>query len=132
MKPVYGFELGDSIVVEYARVANYYGDVELMSPNTNFSSPNIVFRKVSSGNPLPPFFVGNTTDFVETPTNTYIAPYIPFSHDNAVRWSPVQCPLWVKSRHVQRKTSCPLYAPIADMCGAKRDVRLVPIADIQS
>lgn len=76
MKPVYGFELGDSIVVEYARVANYFGDVELLSPNGSFSNPNIVLRKVSSGNPLPPFFVGNTTDFVETPTNTYIAPYM--------------------------------------------------------
>jgi hypothetical protein len=76
MKPVYGFEIGDSIVVEYARVANYYGDVELLSPNGSFSNPNIVFRKVSSGNPLPPIFEGNTTDFVETPTNTYIAPYM--------------------------------------------------------
>ncbi len=41
MKPVYGFELGDSIVVEYARVANYFGDVELLSPNGSFSNPNI-------------------------------------------------------------------------------------------
>lgn len=76
MKPVYGFQLGDSVVVEYARVANYYGDVELLSPNGSFSNPNIVFRKVSSGNALPPILHGNTTDFVETPTNTYIAPYM--------------------------------------------------------
>ena len=76
MRPVYGFNLGDSIRVEYACVANYYGDVELEAPNNNFSNPNIVLRRISTGNPLPPFFVGNTTDFVETPTNTYIAPYM--------------------------------------------------------
>src|SRR5437016_9684975 len=33
-------------------------------------------RKVSSGNTLPPFFTGNSTDFKETPTNTFFAPYI--------------------------------------------------------
>ena len=75
-RPLQGFQRGDSIVVEYARVANYYGDVELEAPNNLFSNPNIVLRKVSSGNPLPPYFVGNTTDFVETPTNTYIKPYM--------------------------------------------------------
>jgi hypothetical protein len=39
----------------------------------------------------------------------------------------VRCPLLVKSRHLQRKTACPL---IADMCSATRYVRFVPIADI--
>jgi hypothetical protein len=27
-------------------------------------------------------------------------------------------------------SACPLYPPIADMCGAKRDVRFVPKADM--
>ena len=72
----YGFNRGDSVVVEYARVANFNGDVELEAPNNVFSNPNIVLRKVSSGNPLPPFVFGNTTDFKETPTNTYIAQYM--------------------------------------------------------
>jgi hypothetical protein len=62
----YGFNLGDSIVVEYACVANFNGDVEVLAPNGNFSGPNIVLRKVSSGNALPPFLHGNTTDFKET------------------------------------------------------------------
>jgi hypothetical protein len=75
-RPLYGFQLGDSVVVEWARVANYYGDVELEAPNNTFSNPDIVLRLVSSGNPLPPLFEGNTTDFVETPTNTYIKPYM--------------------------------------------------------
>ena len=72
----YGFALGDSIVVEYARVANFNGDVELEAPNNTFSAPNIVMRKVSSGNTLPPFFSGNSTDFKETPTNTFFAPLV--------------------------------------------------------
>jgi hypothetical protein len=76
LRPVYGFQLGDSVIVEYACVANYYGDVELLSPNGNFSAPNIVFRKVSSGNPLPPFLHGNTTDFSELPGNTFFQSHI--------------------------------------------------------
>jgi len=55
-----------------------------------------------------------------------------------------QIPLWVKSRHLQCTPSCPLYPqkrtcavqlamsalpPKADMCGATRHVRFVPIAD---
>ncbi len=73
MRPVYGLNIGDSLVVEYACVANYYGDVEVEAPNNNFSNPNIVLRKVSSGNTLPPALQGNTTDFKETPTNTLMA-----------------------------------------------------------
>lgn len=76
MKPLYGFNIGDSIVVEYARVANFQGDIEVMSPNNNFSAPNIILSKRSSGNPLPPIFEGNSTDFRETPTNTYFKPYV--------------------------------------------------------
>ena len=75
-RPIYGFNRGDSIVVEYARVSNFFGDVELEAPNNVFSNPNIVLRTVSTGNPLPPIFTGNTTDFVETPTNMFIAPYM--------------------------------------------------------
>ena len=40
-------------------------------------------------------------------------------------------PLWVKSRHVQHPRMSAL-PPKADMCGANRDVRFVPIADIRS
>ena len=39
------------------------------------------------------------------------------------------CPLWVKSRHLRAKGHV-RFTPVADMCGATRDVRLVPIADI--
>jgi len=76
LKAPYGFALGDSIVVEYARVANFSGDVEVEAPNNNFSAPNIVLRKVSSGNPLPPIFTGTTTDLQELPTNATFAPYV--------------------------------------------------------
>jgi FlgD Ig-like domain len=72
LRPSYGFNLGDSVVVEYASVANFNGDIEVEAPNNNFSNPNIVLRKVSSGNALPPILSGTTTDFKETPTNTYM------------------------------------------------------------
>jgi len=75
-RPDYGFNRGDSIVVEFAGVAQFQGDIELEAPNNNFSNPDIVLRKVNSGNPLPPFFTGNTTDLVELPTNTNFAPYV--------------------------------------------------------
>jgi len=75
-RPSYGFNRGDSMVVEFARVSNFNGDVELEAPNNVFSAPNIVMRKVSTGNPLPPILHGNTTDFKETPTNSYIASYM--------------------------------------------------------
>jgi hypothetical protein len=75
-KPVYGFNVGDSIVVENDRVGQFNGDPELESPNNVFSAPNCIFRKVSSGNALPPFFVGNTTDLVELPTNPTFPPYV--------------------------------------------------------
>ena len=57
-------------------MANFQGDVELEAPNNLFSNPNIVLRKVNSGNALPPFFSGNTTDLKELPTNTTFAPYV--------------------------------------------------------
>jgi hypothetical protein len=72
----YGFNLGDSIVVEYGRVANFNGDIELLSPNNTFASPNIVLRKVSSGNPLPPIHDGTTTDFNLLLTNTSFKPWV--------------------------------------------------------
>ena len=42
--------------------------------------------------------------------------------------SRVACPLWVKSRHVQRRRSCPLYPPkateIADITGPDEGQRI--------
>ena len=43
-----------------------------------------------------------------------------------------QCPLWVKSRHLQLQKVMSALPPIADMCGANTNVRFVPIADIAS
>ena len=42
-----------------------------------------------------------------------------------------QCPLWVKSRHLQRKTACPLY-PESGHVQCTAHVRFVPKADIAS
>ncbi len=71
----YGLNLGDSLVVEYAGVGDFQGDKELEAPNNNFVAPDIILRKVNSGNTLPPFFTGNTTDLREV-SNTTFAPYV--------------------------------------------------------
>ena len=65
-----GLELGDSIVVEVSKSAEFNGGTEIFATNNNFSAPNIVLRKVSSGNPLPPFYVGTTTTLNTLSTNT--------------------------------------------------------------
>ena len=72
----YNFAIGDSIVVEFAAVGLFAGDTEILAANNSFGSPNFVVRKVSSGNTLPPFFEGTTTQLKETPTNTFAAQYM--------------------------------------------------------
>ena len=71
----YSFAIGDSIVVEFAKVDAFQGDEEIDAPNGSFGSPNFIVRKVSSGNPLPPFFVGTTTQLKELPTNVFFEGY---------------------------------------------------------
>jgi len=71
----YSFAIGDSIVVEFAKVDNFAGDEEIDAPNGSFGSPNFIVRKVSSGNPLPPFFVGTSTQLKELSTNTFFEQY---------------------------------------------------------
>lgn len=69
-KPILGLELGDSIVVSWSRTAEFQNGTEVLAPNNNFSNPNIILRKVSSGNPLPPFYEGTTTSLNLLTTNT--------------------------------------------------------------
>ena len=71
----YNWAVGDSIIVEYGKTAEFQGLTEILAPNASTSSPNWIARKVSSGNPLPPFFVGTTTQLRETPTNTFAEQY---------------------------------------------------------
>jgi hypothetical protein len=74
-KPLQNLAVGDSIVVEYAVTAEFQNGTEIFGPNNNFSSPNIILRKVSSGHALPPFFGATTTQMKETPTNTFAERY---------------------------------------------------------
>ena len=76
LSPPYSFAIGDSIVVEFAAVGLFAGDTEILAANNSFGSPNFIVRKVSSGNTLPPFFEGTTTQLKETPTNTFAAQYM--------------------------------------------------------
>ena len=65
-----GLQLGDSVVVEFAKTATFGGGLELIYPNNNFGGPNIVFRKVSSGNPVPDIHFGTVHELNFLPTNT--------------------------------------------------------------
>jgi hypothetical protein len=67
--------IGDSIVVEWMRTGEFGGATQVLAPNNNFGAPNGIVRKVSSGNPLPPFFEGTTTQLQELPTNTFAEQY---------------------------------------------------------
>lgn len=68
-KPIMGLAVGDSVVVEISVTAEFQNGTEIFAPNNNFSGPNIVLRKVNSGNALPPFYVGTTNSLRELPTN---------------------------------------------------------------
>jgi hypothetical protein len=73
----YNFAVGDSIVVEFAAYSVFATDTEILAPNNSFGAPNFIVRKVSSGNALPPFFVGTTTQLKETPpTNPFGLQYM--------------------------------------------------------
>jgi hypothetical protein len=73
--PPHSYAVGDSIVVEWMAVAEFQGATEVLAPNNNFGAPNGIVRKVSSGNALPPFFVGTTTQLQELNTNTFAEQY---------------------------------------------------------
>lgn len=63
-----GYKLGDSIVV-YGMTAEFGGGTEILSPNNSFTTPNIIVRRVSSGNPVPDFHVGSVHELNFLPTN---------------------------------------------------------------
>ena len=67
----YNIAIGDSIVVEWMRTGEFQNATQVLAPNNNFTAPNGIVRKVSSGNTLPPFFVGTTTQLNELNTNTF-------------------------------------------------------------
>lgn len=71
----YHFAIGDSVVVEFAATAEFQNASEIQAPNNSLNSPNFIVRKVSSGNPLPPFFVGTTAQLKEPATNTFFEQY---------------------------------------------------------
>jgi hypothetical protein len=71
----YNFAIGDSIVVEWMRTGEFQNSSQVLAPNNNFTAPNGIVRKVSSGNALPPFFEGTTTQLNELPTNTFAEQY---------------------------------------------------------
>ena len=71
----YNFAIGDSIIVEFAATAEFNSASEVLAANNSFGAPNFIVRKVSSGNTLPPFFVGTTTQLNQLSTNTFFEQY---------------------------------------------------------
>ena len=63
-----GLAIGDSVVI-YGKTAEFGGGTEILSRNNNFTTPNLIVRKVSSGNHIPDFHVGTTHDFNYLSTN---------------------------------------------------------------
>jgi hypothetical protein len=67
-----GIALGDSVVVEFGSVTEFNAGTEVLSPNNNFTTPNIILRKVagsSAAHPIPTMHVGTTNELHELPTN---------------------------------------------------------------
>ncbi len=65
----YNLQIGDSVIV-YGKVQNFQGETEIEGYDTSQGTDDCIVRVISTGNPLPPFFVGTTTQLRETPTNT--------------------------------------------------------------
>lgn len=69
--PLYGpsLAIGDSIVA-YGRIDEFGGETELRGFNTSgFNDPLPVVRRISTGNPLPPFHRTTVSELQELPTN---------------------------------------------------------------
>lgn len=62
--------IGDDVVV-YGKKQEFAGETELEGLDGSQATNDVVVRKLSSGNPLPPFFVGTTTQLQELPTNAF-------------------------------------------------------------
>ena len=64
-----GLVLGDSIAVEWSMTYEFNGGTQMQSPNLSTNTPNIIIRKISSGNPLPAFHLGTTAELQQLATN---------------------------------------------------------------
>ncbi len=62
--------IGDEVVT-YGKKQEFAGETEIEGFDNSTSTNDIIIRKLSSGNPLPPFFVGTTTQLQELPTNAF-------------------------------------------------------------
>lgn len=70
----YNLAVGDKVVV-YGRKLEFQGETEIEGLDGIQGTDDCFVRVVSSGNTLPPFFVGTTTQLKETPTNTFAEQY---------------------------------------------------------
>ena len=66
--------VGDSVIVRPSQVMEYNGETEVVSLTGSWGD-NLYVTKVLGPTALPPFYVGNTTDFNSLPSNTALEPY---------------------------------------------------------
>lgn len=68
--------IGDSVVC-YGRLEEFQGGLEIRSYSTGsaFNAPLPAVRRISTGNPLPPFFRGTANQIQELPTNVFAEQY---------------------------------------------------------
>jgi len=60
--------VGDSVVV-YGKTQEFQGETEVEGLDLTQGTNDVIIRKISSGNPLPPFVTGTTNTFSHLPTN---------------------------------------------------------------
>ena len=65
----FNFAIGDRVAV-YGKKQEFGNGTELEGYDASSSTDDCLVRKISSGNALPPFYVGTTTNLNELPTNT--------------------------------------------------------------
>ncbi len=66
----FNFQVGDSVVVEYGKVQDFGGGTEIEGLDASQATDDVFCRWVSSGNALPPFYLGTMAELQELPTNT--------------------------------------------------------------
>jgi len=71
---IWSVAVGDSVIIRPSKVMEYGGETEMIALSGSFGD-NLKVFKVLGPTALPPFYVGNTTDFNNLPTNTALEPY---------------------------------------------------------
>jgi len=64
----YNFARGDSVIIDMGQATEFSNETECTAANGSFGT-NISIRRISSGNPLPPFHNGTVNELNQSPAN---------------------------------------------------------------